>query len=127
MKNKPIPVLLSMLLCQRVENHVAGCYTLHGVRHIFIEEEYPVYFQGCLSLLLTEVLDGTRLRIEVVDAETETVGLWSDDHVIEALSPVNVVNYTIHLPDFELPKEGKYIIRLFCGEEILGQLPLVAM
>ena len=127
-EERPLPVLISMLMCSDVSNDGPMMKTLKNVLFKLAPSKYPFTCKATVFLCLTEVYEGTVLQIEMVDADTEERVLWNDDtsYILAATPPLSVLEYVVPLPTFGCPHPGRYLLMALCDGVAVAEIPFRA-
>ena len=75
---------------------------------------------------LTDVCDGTQLRVQFVDL-TRNVVLFGTDAKIGGVQRLNTVELVFALPELPIHEAGTYALEVVCEGEILGSYRITAV
>ncbi|TGJ98998.1 hypothetical protein EHQ53_10540 [Leptospira langatensis] len=119
------PVLLALIFADRVITEDNGKKGIIGTFTKFFAQQFPVVFPPWgIYVCITNLPPGDHefsLELEFADTGEKVMGVGGNIHVNNGSEPVEI---GIPIPHAVFPKEGRYILLLKVGKEIVGSRPL---
>jgi len=123
-KTEEAPLLLSVILCERVMVDVrTGRKTIRDIIETINVAKYPVLVQSwVLYFELTDLHRDTTISVEVVDVRENNKVLAKTEDVVPYEHPLRVVACTKVLPPILLRHDGEYRIEIYAVKHPLTLL-----
>lgn len=125
-ENKPIPVVLSMLVCDDVvQDQRTGKTTIVGTFSDINARGFPAIHPGLVVYF--EITDGrgeTNIEIRLVFAETDEA-ILSMNGPVKFDDPRWIAAINVRIGNIVFPKAGEYRFQLYCYRELLIERRIV--
>ncbi|EPG74359.1 hypothetical protein LEP1GSC058_2369 [Leptospira fainei serovar Hurstbridge str. BUT 6] len=123
--NASEPVLLALLFADRVITEDNGKRGIIGTFTKFFAQQFPVVFPPWgIYICVTNLTPGDHeftLELEFADTSEKIMGVGGTIRVNNGAEPVEI---GIPIPHAVFPREGRYILLLRIGGDIVGSRPL---
>jgi hypothetical protein len=126
-KDIPPPVLLSVIICDRVIiDHITGQSSIIGTLETISAPAYPArHAQLAFFCQLTNGRGKSKIGIKLVDVEKEEEPLFQNTIEKEFTDVRQVANLTFSLGGIVFPHPGEYRFQIYAGTELLGERRII--
>lgn len=119
------PVGISLVLCDSIYvESPTGKTALVGLFNRITGHRFPLkYPRLSVYASLTEVVPGTRFRLEIVNAETDQRIVELQGPPPPKATPLTVCDFNFEISGLVFPEPGLYFVRFWSDDHLIMQRP----
>lgn len=120
----PKPVPIALVVCEAVYREPGGKQALVGLFNRISAKRFPaIHAKLCVFVSLTEVMPGTKCRLDIVHAETDEPVVVAQGPMPKDAGPIAIWDVVFSLENLQFKEPGKYYVRFFGNDVIILQRP----
>jgi len=118
------PAPIALVVCDNVYREAGGKTALVGLFNEIRGREFPlVHPHLSIYASVTDIRPGTKLKLEIANAESGDIVARLEGPPLEGASPVSVCEMVFNLRNLSFREPGRYDIRFYGNDSILVQRP----